>query len=81
MTPDEENQSEKSHNSSRKFSKTTSNNKVFSYDFIAPTGVFTSSELWSITQGSSPTRIPIVLEENCLDITSRTTSSGPHQDL
>ncbi|XP_035906612.1 nuclear factor 1 isoform X2 [Anopheles stephensi] len=48
---DEENQSEKSHNSSRKFSKTTSNNKVFSYDFIAPTGVFTSSELWSITQG------------------------------
>uniref|UniRef100_A0A182XER1 CTF/NF-I domain-containing protein n=1 Tax=Anopheles quadriannulatus TaxID=34691 RepID=A0A182XER1_ANOQN len=48
---DEENQSEKSHNSSRKFSKTTSSNKVFSYDFIAPTGVFTSSELWSITQG------------------------------
>uniref|UniRef100_A0AAG5DT28 CTF/NF-I domain-containing protein n=1 Tax=Anopheles atroparvus TaxID=41427 RepID=A0AAG5DT28_ANOAO len=48
---DEENQSEKSHNSSRKFSKATGGNKVFSYDFIAPTGVFTSSELWSITQG------------------------------
>ncbi|XP_035778906.1 nuclear factor 1-like [Anopheles albimanus] len=62
---DEENQSEKSHNSARsKFSKTAASNnssgagggsssssKVFSYDFIAPTGVFTSSELWSITQG------------------------------
>uniref|UniRef100_A0A182QFS5 CTF/NF-I domain-containing protein n=1 Tax=Anopheles farauti TaxID=69004 RepID=A0A182QFS5_9DIPT len=48
---DEENQSEKSHNSTRKFSKTIASNKVFSYDFIAPTGVFTSSELWSITQG------------------------------
>nr|XP_019555652.2 nuclear factor 1 isoform X1 [Aedes albopictus] len=47
---DEENQGEKSHNSSRsKFSKGSS--KAFSYDFIAPTGVFTSSELWSITQG------------------------------
>ncbi|XP_058063390.1 nuclear factor 1 [Anopheles bellator] len=54
---DEENQSEKSHNSSRKFSKTTtaSSNKVFSYDFITPTGVFTSSELWSLTQGEPET--------------------------
>ncbi|XP_052863018.1 uncharacterized protein LOC128269671 [Anopheles cruzii] len=58
-TSDEENQSEKSHNSSRKFSKTTtaSSNKVFSYDFITPTGVFTSSELWSLTQVRATDRI------------------------
>ncbi|XP_039432388.2 nuclear factor 1 isoform X3 [Culex pipiens pallens] len=71
---DEENQGEKSHNSSSsgrggKYSKGNNGNgnngnsnhnnnshshhssRAFSYDFIAPTGVFTSSELWSITQG------------------------------